>query len=61
LSRISDAPPDTIVVFVGCNILAKKCPPQLDNDTQTKKLGTATPTSGVSSNHPCPVNTQSRI
>lgn len=49
LARTSDAPPDTLVVFVGRDILAKKCPPQLDDDTQTKKLGEVSPTSGVSS------------
>jgi hypothetical protein len=49
LTRISDAPPDTIVVFVGRDILAKKCPPQLDDGTPTKKLDAAPPTSEVSS------------
>lgn len=39
LAFASDAPPDTITIFVGPDILVKKCSPQLEEGTQIKELG----------------------
>ena len=38
LACASDAPPDTMTVFVGRDILVRKCSPQLEEGSQLKQL-----------------------
>ena len=39
LTCASDAPPDTMTIFVGRDILVKKCSQQLEEGAQVKELG----------------------